>query len=234
MDVAKEVVVAIKTLQSFNSQRLEYDRYATVNVGKTKAAFNGVVHVAANASVLLVMGYGGSLVLAGKLSAGDLTGFLIYSLLMAVNVSSLSGTYTEIMKSIAAAGRLFEIIDRVPQIPSSLQTSREIQSIDESRSTPFERRKPIFIKFEGVGFAYPARPDALVIGLLENICAGGGSGSGKLTISLLLTRLYNLNNGHILLNGQNILDIDPTIVREQIGVVAQEPLLFLGSIYDNI
>ena len=112
------------------------------------------------------MGYGGSLVLAGKLSAGDLTGFLIYSLLMAVNVSSLSGTYTEIMKSIAAAGRLFEIIDRVPQTPSSLQTSREIQSIDKSRSTTFERRKPLSIKFEGAGFAYPARPDALVIGLI--------------------------------------------------------------------
>ena len=213
-----------------------------IDVGKTKAAFDGVVHVAANASVLLVMGYGGTLVLAGELSAGDLTGFLMYSLLMAGNVSSLSGTYTEIMKSIAAAGRLFEIIDRVPQIPSSLQTSKDVRSIDESRSTPFERGNPISIKFNGVGFAYPARPDAPVIGpnftldidAGEYIALVGGSGSGKSTISLLLTRLYNLNDGRILLNDQNIVDIDPAIVREQIGVVAQEPLLFSGSIYDNI
>jgi ATP-binding cassette subfamily B protein len=68
----------------------------------------------------------------------------------------------------------------------------------------------------------------------ENIALVGGSGSGKSTISLLLTRLYNLDNGRILLNGKDVLDIDPAIVREQIGVVSQEPLLFSGTIYDNI
>jgi len=251
-DVAEEVFGGMKTVQSFNAQRIEYNRYATavttahemeIDVGKTKAAFDGVVHVAANGAVLLVMGYGGTLVLAGELSAGELTGFLMYSLLMAGNVSSLSGTYTEIMKSIAAAGRLFEIIDRVPQIPSSLLTSGDDGTIvDKSKSSPFERGKPISIKFDGVQFAYPARPDAKVIGPQftldidagENLALVGGSGSGKSTISLLLTRLYNLDNGRILLNGKNIVTLDPTIVREQIGVVAQEPLLFSGSIYDNI
>jgi ATP-binding cassette subfamily B protein len=251
-DVAEEVFGGMKTVQSFNAQRIEYNRYATavttahemeIDVGKTKAAFDGVVHVAANGAVLLVMGYGGTLVLAGELSAGELTGFLMYSLLMAGNVSSLSGTYTEIMKSIAAAGRLFEIIDRVPQIPSSLLTSGDDGTIvDKSKSSPFERGKPISIKFDGVQFAYPARPDAKVIGPQftldidagENLALVGGSGSGKSTISLLLTRLYNLDNGSILLNGKNIVTLDPTIVREQIGVVAQEPLLFSGSIYDNI
>jgi ATP-binding cassette subfamily B protein len=252
-DVAEEVFGGMKTVQSFNAQRIEYNRYATavttahemeIDVGKTKAAFDGVVHVAANGAVLLVMGYGGTLVLAGELSAGDLTGFLMYSLLMAGNVSSLSGTYTEIMKSIAAAGRLFEIIDRVPQIPSSLQISGDdVTVIDNStKSSQSESGKPISINFEGVRFAYPARPDAPVIGPQftldinagENLALVGGSGSGKSTISLLLTRLYNLDNGSILLNGKNIVTMDPTIVREQIGVVAQEPLLFSGSIYDNI
>ncbi|KAL3768047.1 hypothetical protein ACHAW5_001434 [Stephanodiscus triporus] len=253
-DIAEEVFGGMKTVQSFNAQGLEYDRYATavtaahdkeVDVGKIKAAFDGVVHVAANGAVLLVMGYGGTLVLAGELSAGDLTGFLMYSLLMAGNVSSLSGTYTEVMKSIAAAGRLFEIIDRVPKIPSSFQNTGDFGSLDGIRLDPFVRGKhkgSISIKFDGIRFAYPARSDALVLGpdfsldidAGENIALVGGSGSGKSTISLLLTRLYNLDSGRILLNGQDIADIDPAIVRGQVGVVSQEPLLFSGSIYDNI
>ena len=101
-------------MQLFSAERHELERYSNaindahgkeIEVGRTKAAFDGVVHVAANGAVLLVLGCGGKLVVDGQMSAGDLTGFLMYSLLMAGNISSLSGTYTEMMKSVAAAGR---------------------------------------------------------------------------------------------------------------------------------
>eukprot|EP00584_Thalassiosira_punctigera_P024287 CAMPEP_0172568636 /NCGR_PEP_ID=MMETSP1067-20121228/120591_1 /TAXON_ID=265564 ORGANISM="Thalassiosira punctigera, Strain Tpunct2005C2" /NCGR_SAMPLE_ID=MMETSP1067 /ASSEMBLY_ACC=CAM_ASM_000444 /LENGTH=419 /DNA_ID=CAMNT_0013360283 /DNA_START=53 /DNA_END=1312 /DNA_ORIENTATION=- len=250
-DIAEEVFGGIKTIQLFNAEKLECERYGTaiakahdkeINVGRTKAAFDGVVHVAANGAVLLVMGYGGTLVLAGELSAGDLTGFLMYSLLMAGNVSSLSGTYTEMMKSMAAAGRVFDIIDRVPRIPSSLNSNVEKH---KTCSNPFlqgERRESISIWFDRVEFTYPIRPEAPVIGpdFTLDIQAGsavalvGGSGSGKSTVALLLARLYNIDRGNIFLNDRDIMDIDPAIVREQIGVVSQEPLLFGGSIWDNI
>ncbi|KAL3810192.1 hypothetical protein ACHAXA_001613 [Cyclostephanos tholiformis] len=256
-DIAEEVFGGIRTVQMFNSQGMEYGRYANaittahdreVEVGNIKAAFDGVVHVAANGAVLLVMGYGGTLVLGGELSAGDLTGFLMYSLLMAGNVSSLSGTYAELTKSVSAASRLFEIIDRIPQIPpSAFRGTSHASSVDESGPfNPFVRggghRESISIKFDGIGFSYPARPDASVLGpdftldinAGENIAIVGGSGSGKSTISLLLTRIYNIDNGRILLDGHDIVDIDPAIVREQIGVVSQEPLLFSGTIKDNI
>ena len=192
------------------------------------------------------MGYGGTLVLANELSAGDLTGFLMYSLLMAGNVSSLSGTYTETMKSIAAAGRVFDIIDRVPQIPSSLRAADEEREAEEENSlVPFthgKHKESISIRFDKVEFTYPIRPDAPVIGpnFSLDIDAGsvvalvGGSGSGKSTVSLLLARLYNINKGNIFLNGHNLMDIEPAFLREQIGVVSQEPLLFSGSISDNI
>ena len=255
INIAEEVFGGIKTVQLFNSESLEHERYSEaierahekeISVGRTKAAFDGVVHVAANGAVLLVLGYGGTLVLDNQMSAGDLTGFLMYSLLMAGNVSSLSGTYTEMMKSIAAAGRVFEIIDRSPRIPSSLHPSGQL-AIDEGKEklNPFvhgDEREPISISFEDVGFAYPVRPDVPVLGpgFTLNIEAGktvalvGGSGSGKTTVGLCLARLYNLDKGNIIFNGCNIMDIEPAIVREQIGVVAQEPLLFSGTIAENI
>mmetsp|Transcript_4747 Transcript_4747/g.9311 ORF Transcript_4747/g.9311 Transcript_4747/m.9311 type:complete len:693 (+) Transcript_4747:206-2284(+) len=257
-DIAEEVFGGIKTVQLFNAERSECDRYDAaianahdeeISVGRTKAAFDGVVHVAANGAVLLVMGYGGTLVLANELSAGDLTGFLMYSLLMAGNVSSLSGTYAEMMKSIAAAGRVFDVIDRVPEIPSSLRTAstdEERDAEEENSRIPFfahgKDRESISIRFDGVEFTYPIRPDAPVIGpdFSLDIDAGsvvalvGGSGSGKSTVSLLLARLYNIDKGNIFLNGRDLMDIEPAIVREQIGVVSQEPLLFSGSISDNI
>mmetsp|Transcript_18893 Transcript_18893/g.39786 ORF Transcript_18893/g.39786 Transcript_18893/m.39786 type:complete len:166 (+) Transcript_18893:181-678(+) len=127
--IAEEVLGGMKTIHLFNAEKLEHERYSTaiatahdteMDVGKTKAAFDGIVHVAANGAILLVLGYGGTLVLANELSAGDLTGFLVYSLLMAGNVSSLSGTYAEVMKNVAAAGRVLEVMDRVPEIPSKM------------------------------------------------------------------------------------------------------------------
>ena len=107
VDVAEEVFGGFKTVQLFHAEKLEYGRYSEavsaaheeeISVGKTKAIFDGVVHVAANGAVLLVLGYGGQLVIANQMTAGDLTGFLMYSLLMAGNLSSLSGTYAEMVK----------------------------------------------------------------------------------------------------------------------------------------
>ncbi|ACI64088.1 ABC transporter [Thalassiosira pseudonana CCMP1335] len=241
-NIAEEVFGGIKTVQLFGAEELEYDRYATaintahemeIQVGKTKAAFDGVVHVAAN----------GTLVLANQMTAGDLTGFLMYSLLMAGNVSSLSGTYAEMMKSIAAGGRVFDVIDRVPGIPSSFRATRD-QADERPIHNPFKHggHKPLSISFQDIEFSYPARPDvtvlgprmSLVINAGENIALVGGSGSGKSTVALLLSRLYNLNGGKILVSGHDIEDIDPAILRAQIGVVSQEPLLFAGSLADNI
>ena len=253
-NVAEEVFGGIKTVQLFNAELTEYNRYSKtvssahdkeIHVGKTKALFDGVVHVAANGAVLLVLGYGGKLVLQNEMTAGDLTGFLMYSLLMAGNLSSLSSTYAEIIKSFAAAGRTFDLIDRVPQIPSSFRNvndgSDEIVEKDNAFGHTNTHADAVSISFKDIEFSYPAR-DVPVLGPRfslnieagENIALVGGSGSGKSTVSLLLARLYELDNGSISINGQNIDSIDPALLREQIGIVSQESFLFDGTISENI
>ena len=255
VNVAEEVFGGIRTVQLFNAERKEYDRYSEkivaahdeeISVGKTKALFDGLVHVAANGAVLLVLGYGGKMVLANEMTAGDLTGFLMYSLLMAGNLSGLSSTYAEAVKSLAAAGRTFDVIDRVPQIPSSFRdvkgNSKLLGINDIVVSTSDGHREAISISFRNVQFCYPARPEVSVLGpnftldirAGEKIALVGGSGSGKSTVSLLLARLYELGSGSICINGHDICNLDPSFLREQIGVVSQEPLLFDGTISANI
>jgi ABC-type multidrug transport system fused ATPase/permease subunit len=248
-NIAEEVFTGHKTVQLFATERNEIERYSNainyahekeISVGKTRAAFDGIVHVAANGAVLLVLGYGGSLVLANEMTAGDLTGFLMYSLLMAGNISSLSGTYTEMMKSMAAAGRTFDIIDRIPSIPSSFQSQHH--SVSSSQRALETHKGPISVQFHNVSFSYPTRTESIVLGPKfnldikagENIAIVGGSGSGKSTAGSLLCRLYDLDKGNIFLNGIDIMDLDPSFVRRQVGVVSQEPMLFAGTIKENI
>jgi len=120
-------------------------------------------------------------------------------------------------------------------------------SMDDDASTTTtsslaHNKEYLSIQFKNVQFTYPNRPEAPVIGPKfsldipagSNVALVGGSGSGKSSVALLLALLYNLDRGNICLNGMDVMDMDPTVMREQIGVVAQEPLLFSGSIFENI
>ena len=264
---AEEICGGIKTVKQFGNEKYEVERYSeavtkahdeAIDAGRAQAAFDGSVHVAANGAVLCVLGYGGTMVLDGAITAGDLTGFLMYSLLMAGNISSLSSTYAEMMKSVAAAGRVFQIVDREPLIPPNFDAKNIVLSdgTADSERNPEEngidgsstalKNHQLGIEFRNVSFAYPSRPgaDSYVIGPGmslkiepgEVIAIVGGSGSGKSTLAALLTRLYDVSNsdGSVLIDGHDVRDLHPSVLRECIGVTAQEPQLFATSIEDNI
>lgn len=139
----------------------------------------------------------------------------------------LSSFYSELMKGVGAASRLFELQDRKPTISATI-------------GTPVPSARGV-IKFTDVTFSYPTRPAVDIFEKINfeirpgtNVAIVGPSGGGKSTIASLLLRFYDPTSGTIMINDVDIKTMNLKSLRRRIGVVAQEPVLFSGSIADNI
>ena len=234
--VGEESLAAIRTVRAFASEKREAGRYGdaverSYEIAKKRTlvtgAFMGGAMIAATASIALVMGYGGRLVTSGSLSVGQLTAFLVYTIVVAFSLGALGDLWADFMRSAGAAERLFEILDRDPTIPS------------EGGLVPDEIVGRI--EWSHVEFAYEARPEVTVLADLdlriepgEVVAVVGSSGAGKSTIAALLSRLYDPTHGVLRLDGRDLRELDPKWLRRQIGVVAQEPMLFSSTIEENI
>jgi ABC transporter fused permease/ATP-binding protein len=235
-DVALEGLSGIRTVRWFASEDVEVQRYSSrlaevFSVVRRRilahAAFGAVLQLCVFVSAILLFWYGSHQVISGKLSVGSLTSFLTYTLLLVTSFISMSELMAEIIKDMGAAERIFQMLDRVPAIPPRTGL----------RPDTIEGR----LELKDVHFRYPMRPHAAVLhGLTMRLDPGeavalvGPSGSGKSTVVALITRLYDPNQGQILLDGHDIRQLDPSWLRKQIGVVSQEPLLFSCSIEENI
>lgn len=233
---AEESLSGVRNLRSFARESWAEGRYSSA-IGeyfravqrsiRWMAVFTGTAGTAGYLSMAVVVWYGGRLVLDGHLSAGDLTQFILYTLLVAVSVGMLGSLYADFMKARGAATRVFEILDAQPSIPL---TGGEILS--EVRGE---------ITLDDVHFAYPSRPDVpVLVGLNLQVSAGevvalvGESGAGKSTVAALVRRFYEPQGGEIRLDGHDIRLLDPSALRSTIGTVDQEPILLSASIADNI
>jgi len=237
MKVGEERIGNIKTVKIFSKERYENqlfrkELYEMLAIGyretKARALFYGMTGMSGNVIIMSVLYYGGMLVNDGQMTVGALTSFILYAGYTAISIGGLSNFYTELNKGIGSATRVWEIIDRQPAIP-----------IEGGLMPALKPRGEIC--FENVTFNYPSRPDADVLSNLSlKIQAGtitavvGRSGSGKSSLASLLMRLYDPDSGTILLDGQNLKDLDPSWLRSHIGAVNQEPVLFSGSIRENI
>ncbi len=233
---AEETISGIRTVRAFAREDLEVSSYQkavqkTFGLARKRilsisivTAFAGLLGYAA---IVGVLWYGGRLVVSGRMSVGDLTSFILYAMTVAVSVGSLGSLWTDLMAATGSAKRIFEILDRTPTIP--VRGGGKVKDL-EGR-----------IDFKAVQFSYPSRPDFVVFNSLDlSIAAGevvalvGPSGSGKSTIAALISRFYDPNSGSVCLDGKNLQCLDGVWLREQIGVVAQDPVLFSGSIASNI
>nr|BAA96370.1 ABC protein [Physarum polycephalum] len=175
----------------------------------------------------LVLWYGGHLVIQSKMSAGDLTSFILYTLMVSMAVGTLSNLFGDFMKSIGASERVFQLMDRTPKVRF------------RGGDTPLQFKG--LIRYENVFFAYPSRPDVIVLKGVDLECKPGQvvalvgpSGGGKSTMVALLEAFYYPVSGHLTIDGVDIRDLDPEFLHDKVGLVSQEPTLFAASISDNI
>jgi ABC transporter fused permease/ATP-binding protein len=235
-EIAEETFSGVRTVRAFTHEPEEARRYAgaiwrAFELSRRRvrfsAGFIGATAFAGYAALAAVIWYGSQLVGDGVLSVGSLVTFLLLTLNIAVAVGSLSDLWVELMRASGASERVFEILDRKPAIPIS----------GGARAEKAEGG----ISFEGVSFTYPSRPDLTVLQNInlaiapgEIVALVGPSGSGKSTIASLIPRFYDPRAGRILFDGQDLHSLDPEWLRRQIGIVAQEPILFSTTIEDNI
>uniref|UniRef100_A0A1A9Z8L3 ABC transporter domain-containing protein n=1 Tax=Glossina pallidipes TaxID=7398 RepID=A0A1A9Z8L3_GLOPL len=202
-------------LQAIHLPKMQLIRYTgyRANASAQKTGMSG------NVIIISVLYYGGTLVVSNVLSIGELT---------SISINGLSNFYTKLNKGNGSAQRIWEILDRKYEIPLNFGI------------IPSEKRKGQVI-FDNVKFCFPARPKNIVLDNFtlvlrpgETTALVGRSGSGKTTIATLLLRLYDPLNGRIVLDDVDLRDLSPIWLRSHIGAVNQEPVLFSGTIRDNI
>jgi ATP-binding cassette subfamily B protein len=161
------------------------------------------------------------------MTVGGLTSFLVYTLIVAFSLGTLADLWADFMRSLGAAERVFELLDRTP----SMAPSGGGQLLKVTGA----------VALEEVRFSYPTRKDVVVLDDVslrlepgEIVAVVGPSGAGKSTLAALIGRLYDPDKGRILLDGHDLRELSTTFVRQQIGAVAQEPILFSTTIAENI
>lgn len=237
MGTADEAFGAIRTVQSFTREAQETARFAglldgvvtaAIRRARMRASFFGMVGFVAFAAVVAVMWQGGAQVLAGRLTAGALVSFLLLALIVAAAVGSLASLFGNFQEAIGATTRVFELLDVRPSVSEPAVPVRLAQPVRGA------------VAFEQVAFRYaddlPTVVDELSLTLApgEVVALVGRSGAGKTTIANLLPRFWDVSSGRITLDGHDIRDLPLEVLRGAIGIVPQEPVLFSGTIRENI
>lgn len=235
-EVAVESMSGIRTVRSFAAEKKEIQRYETAITQtlwlayrriRVSSLFFGLTSFVGFSSGAAVLWYGARLLASGEMTAGSLTTFMMNTVQVAFSFSSLAELWTDVQRAAGASERVFELLNRAPAIAVS----------GGQTLLPLLGR----VEFQNVSFAYPTRPDVAVLKHFELslepgevVALVGPSGAGKSTIASMLYRLYDPIEGQLRLDSVPYAKLDPDWLRRQIGVVAQEPLLFSTSIADNI
>jgi subfamily B ATP-binding cassette protein MsbA len=233
--VAEEGLQGIRVVKSFGREAYETQRYnqamektflASLQMAGYNAVFGSMMMFLGFGSIAAIMWYGGREVIAGRLTLAMITGFLMYGISIAGSLGGLGGLYAQLRAAIGGVQRVFEILDTKPSV----------LDLPDANELPPVRGQ---INFENVSFTYDGKAPVLQNISLE-VKAGeilalvGPSGAGKSTIFNLIPRFYDPSGGAIRIDGQELRAVTQLSLREQIGIVPQETILFGGSIRENI
>ena len=196
---------------------------------RQRAALAAAVIMLVSGGVGIIFWVGGHDVLAGRLTAGDLSAFVFYAIVVAGSVGAISEVIGDLQRGAGAAERLIEILTTRLQV-----TAPAVASVlpDPPRGT---------VELDAVTFFYPTRPDRPALDRLslkvqrgEKVALVGPSGAGKTTVFQLLMRFYDPAAGAVRLDGIDLKLTDPAAARRRIALVSQEPAIFAASVRDNV
>ena len=233
--VLQESVASARVIKSFVREDYEVDRFdvenranfrANMKNAQLMATLTPVVELVAAIGVTMIIWYGGNNVINGTITAGSLIAFLTYAVNISNPIKRLTRVIGNIQKALAAAQRVFMIID----MPEEIAESRDAKQLPEVSGK---------VEFQNVSFAYDDKGNVITdlsfsVKPGEVIAIVGPSGAGKSTIANLLPRFYDVNKGDIKIDGHSVREVTLDSLREQVGIVPQETMLFNGSVYNNI
>ena len=237
--IVEETLQAVQAVKSFTSEWFEIRKYNkslndVVKTALRTAVFRGLfisfVVFVLFGGIVAVIWYGALLVQEGVISIGDLVSFILYTTFIGGSIAGLGDMYGQLQRAFGASERILSILEEENELDPAAH---------------YQRRPELPIRgsisIEDVFFSYPSRSDVTVlkgisfsIGQGEKVALVGHSGAGKSTITQLLLRFYETDQGRILVDGEDIRRHDLTAYRQHIGIVPQEVLLFGGTISENI
>lgn len=233
--VLQEVAFSPRVIKSFVREGYEVDRFDKENMNNFRAnmkyaqlssTLTPTIEFVAAVGVSIILWYGGNSVINGSITAGSLVAFLTYAVNISNPIKRLSRVIGNIQKALAAAQRVFDVLD----LPEDIKNAPDAKALPKVKGD---------VRFNDVSFAYNENEEVLShvsfeVKPGEMVAFVGPSGAGKSTVASLLPRFYDAINGSITIDGQDIRKVTLDSLREQVGIVPQETVLFNGSVYDNI
>lgn len=196
---------------------------------RQRASLVASVIVLVFGAIGIILWIGGHDVVAGRISAGQLSAFVFYAVIVAGAVGTISEVIGELQRAAGATERLFELLAVVPEISPP------------SNPAPFPSPPRGTVSFDRVTFCYPSRPDTPALDAFtldvragENVALVGPSGAGKTTVFQLLLRFYDPQVGAVRIDGVDLLSADPKELRTRLAVVPQDPVIFATSVLENV
>ncbi|WP_245986875.1 ABC transporter transmembrane domain-containing protein [Vibrio pectenicida] len=235
---AGEAIEQIKTVQSYSRQALEIDAFSVEvekafdigfrRVKQRASLISGVILIVFSA-IAGMLWVGGSDVINGTISGGDLGAFVFYSIMVASSLATISEVMGELQRAAGAIERLIEILEVENHITPPSSSSLNVDSLSNE------------LRFDDVTFFYPSRLDqpaidkfTLTVKKGQVVALVGHSGAGKTTLFDLLQRFYDPQEGTVTLGGADVRDLDPSALRGKMALVPQQPVLFSRDVLYNI
>lgn len=236
--VAQEVLSGVRTVKAYAKENFEFARYAQsvqryYELSVLQGAVQGSYYMCVSTFLMNcivqagLVGYGAFLTWHGTMSVDSLIAFLLYQGQLQEWVNNLLNSYTQLLRGAGAAARVFALLDRVPRLRLG----------DKACASPTQGH----VQYLDVVFVYASRPEAPVLrkfslDALPGQCVAlvGGSGAGKSTLFNLLVHFYESTSGTVLLDGRDVCELDHRELCSRVSLVSQEPILFRGSVEDNI